>query len=69
MKKKRLNLVNLIKLIILVGCLLIPISDVLKIFYYSFKGMTVGFSWYGIIIDLMLLFTFELIYDDLFGGN
>lgn len=64
--RRKLNWKNLIKLIIMVCCVLIASSDYLTILINIFKGITVGFTWYGIIINIILLFIVQIIYEDLF---
>lgn len=64
--RKKLNIGNLIKLIIMGGSILIVVLDYLKVILNCFKGTTLGFTWYGIIIDLTLLVIVEAIYKNLF---
>ena len=63
---RKLNVGNLIKLIIMVACVLVVVCDYSKIIIGIFKGVTIGFTWYGLIIDFVLLFTTEIIYNNLF---
>ena len=64
--RKKLNVGNLIKLVIMICCGLIVMSDYLTILINMFKGNTVGFTWFGIIINIILLFVIEIIYQNLF---
>lgn len=64
--KKKLNVGNLIKLIVMAICILIVASDYFNIIINIFKGVTIGFTWFGLIIDFILLFTIEIICSNLF---
>lgn len=64
--RKRLNVKNLILLIIMVVCIALPAIDYLKIIISMCGSYALGFTWYGLFIDFTALFTAELIYQNLF---
>ena len=66
MKKRKLNVKNLIKLIIMVICILILVIDYVKLIYWTFNGTSIGFTWYGLVIDFIALFTGIILEQDLF---
>ena len=66
MKRKKLNKANLILLIIMVLYFCLVLSDFLNIIISMFGSYTLGFTWYGIIVDLTALIIAELIYQNLF---
>ena len=66
MKRKKLNKANLILLIIMVLCFGLVLSDFLNIIISMFGSYTLGFTWYGIIVDFIALIIAELIYQNLF---
>ena len=66
LKKKKLNVKNLIKLIIMVICILILVIDYVRLIYWTFNGTSIGFTWYGLVIDFIALFTGIILEQDLF---
>lgn len=64
---KKVNLVNLIKLTIMGLCIVILLGDFVNIFGGVISGVSVGLTWYGVIVDTMLLILGSMIYEDLFG--
>ena len=64
--RKKLNVANLILLIIMVTCIGLVAIDYLKIIISMFGSYNLGFTWFGIIVDFTALFTAELIYQNLF---
>jgi len=66
---KKVNLKNLIKLIIMGGCIVLLLSDFVTILVEIFKGVSLGLSVYGVIIDTVCLILLIVIYDDLFGDE
>lgn len=67
--RKKFNWGNFIKLIVLVGCISLVSFDYLTIILNMFKGITTSFTWFGIFIDLNLLFISQIIYNNLFERN
>lgn len=64
---KKVNLVNLIKLTIMGLCIVILLGDFINIFGGIISGVSVGLTWYGVIVDTMLLILGSMIYEELFG--
>lgn len=67
--RRKINWGNLIKLIIMAFCILIVVYDYANIIISMFGKYTLGFTWYGIIINLILLSISQIIYSDLFERN
>ena len=66
MKRRKMNITNLILLIIMLGCIGIIAFDYLRIIISMFGSYTLGFTWFGIIVDFTALITADLIYQNLF---
>lgn len=64
--RKKLNITNLILLIIMIVCVGLVAIDYLKIIISMFGSYNLGFTWFGIIIDFTALITADLIYQNLF---
>lgn len=61
----KINKKNLVKLVILVIALIIPIHDFINIIVETLNGFTIGLTYYGILVNLVCIFTAQTIIDDL----
>ena len=59
---KKLNVANLVKLIVMVICGLILITDYTRFFITP----AISFTWFGLFIDFGLIIITGIIYEDLF---
>lgn len=67
MKKKKLNWVNLVKLILLaIGMLWLTI-DFITVMASIIKGTTIGFTYIGFGLEVIIILFTTIIFDDLFG--
>jgi hypothetical protein len=64
---RKVNFVNLVKLMAMGICIVILLKDFVNIFGGVISGVSVGLTWYGVIVDTMLLILGSMIYEDLFG--
>ena len=64
---RKVNFVNLVKLMAMGICIVILLKDFVNIFGGVISGISVGLTWYGVVVDTMLLILSSMIYEDLFG--
>lgn len=60
--KKKLNVANLVKLIVMVVCGLILITDYISFFITP----AISFTWFGLLVEFTLVVIVGIIYEDLF---
>ena len=60
--KRKLNVVNLVKLIVMVVCSLILITDYIRLFITP----SISFTWFGLLVEFNLIVIVGIIYEDLF---
>lgn len=66
-KVKRIKWENILKLIAMGICLGIVLSDFGKVFISIFQDKSLGFSWFGMFIDIALLTIFGIFLESLIG--
>lgn len=62
----KINKKNLIKLIMLLIAVVIPLSDFITIIIETLNGFTIGLTYFGIVVDILCLYSAQIIIDDLF---
>lgn len=59
---KKLNVANLVKLIVMVVCSLVLITDYIRLFITP----SISFTWFGLLVEFTLVVIVGIIYEDLF---
>ena len=66
---KRLNISNLIKIVVMGICIIILAKDFITLFAGIITSNSISFTWYGFVVDMILMILFDIYYLELFGGN